>query len=203
MTQQSLRQTTCATCRSRECCSHFIVEVTGADVARIAQTLKLAPAQFVQALPLPSANPRLGFRLSQGGEVLHLALRKQRARVKLKPCVFLLSVGDGRKLCGLGELRPAQCQMFPVLPGGAFGADDIAPRLYQGAGCWRTWHLGELDLGAESAGLLAQRRAQEVYAQHVAAWNQHIAHQPEAFTAKLEHFLAFLMNRYAPTAPGA
>jgi Fe-S-cluster containining protein len=197
----SLRKTTCETCRTRECCSHFMITLTGEDVVRISQTLKIAPIQLAQATALPNADPQHGFVLKPGGAPLHLTLRKQKVRTKLKPCAFLLSLEGGRKLCGLGDLRPSQCQTFPVLQGGSLSDDEVAPRLYRGPGCWRTWHLGELDLIAESAALLQQRAAQRAYAVHVATWNERISQQHSAFEAKLEQFLAFIVNRYATPSP--
>lgn len=200
---QELRHTTCTACRTRECCSHFLIELTGADLQKISRTLRVAPAQFAEAVPYDKGNPKLGFTLAQGGERLHMVLKKQPVRVKLKPCVFLLTLKGGRKLCGLGDLRPDQCQMFPVLQ--VSGIHVTAPALYNGPGCWRTWHLGELNIAAETERLTAQQRAIAEYSAHITAWNQFVARQHSAFAATFPQFATFILNRYAesPALPPA
>jgi len=97
-------------CRAQNRCSRGAAGVTGADVVRISRTLAVEPWFFTQTAPAAVADP--------GGIVLD----KGRRRVTLTlanaahGCVFLLKTASGASCCGLGDVAPVACRLFPVDP---------------------------------------------------------------------------------------
>ncbi|MFF4172325.1 YkgJ family cysteine cluster protein [Streptomyces sp. NPDC001744] len=100
--------------------------VTGADIVRIARTLALEPAHFVQTAPAAADDPT--------GVVLDNARRRVNIRIAnaAHGCVFHVRTLEGSGRCGLGEQAPLTCRMYPVVPrtdGGAGPPDaETAPR---------------------------------------------------------------------------
>lgn len=87
-------------------CEHE-VDLSYADIARIATTLAIAPSRFVALAGPAPARPTLDL----GGHLAGLTLRHHRGR-----CVFLLTLASQRPLCGLGALAPAACLAHPTTP---------------------------------------------------------------------------------------
>ncbi len=97
-------------CRVQNCCASGASRVTGADIVRISRTLAVEPWLFTQTAPAAVDDP--------GGIVLD----KGRRRVTLTlanaahGCVFLLRTASGASCCGLGDLAPVSCRLFPADP---------------------------------------------------------------------------------------
>jgi hypothetical protein len=99
-------------------CTGGAVDVTGADIVRISRTLALEPWQFTQTAP------------AAAGEPDGIILDKSRRRVSLTlamaatGCVFSIWTGSGAGCCGLGDIAPTSCRIFPVDPGDNDLADN-------------------------------------------------------------------------------
>ncbi|GAA3637781.1 hypothetical protein GCM10022420_008810 [Streptomyces iranensis] len=97
--------------RAKTLCRRGPRYVTGADLVRIARTLALEPWHFTQTAPAAADDPT--------GVVLDNARRRVTLRVAnaAHGCVFHIRTLQGTGRCGLGDLAPASCRMFPALPG--------------------------------------------------------------------------------------
>lgn len=97
-------------CREQNRCSRGLVGVTGADIVRISRTLAVEPRHFTQTAPAAVDDP--------GGIVVD----KGRRRVTLTlasaahGCVFLVKPAGGASCCGLGDVAPVSCRLFPQDP---------------------------------------------------------------------------------------
>jgi hypothetical protein len=97
-------------CREQNRCSRRPVGVTGADIVRISRTLAVEPWRFTQTAPAAVDEP--------GGIVID----KGRRRVTLTlanaahGCVFLVKTASGASYCGLGDVAPLSCRLFPYDP---------------------------------------------------------------------------------------
>lgn len=97
--------------RAKRLCLRGPRYVTGTDLVRIARTLALEPWHFTQTAPAAADDPT--------GVVLDNARRRVNLRVAnaAHGCVFHIRTLEGTGRCGLGELAPVSCRMFPALPG--------------------------------------------------------------------------------------
>ncbi|MFO0744382.1 MAG: hypothetical protein U1F43_01760 [Myxococcota bacterium] len=170
----------CRACRTRDCCFDREVDLTGADVVRIAAALEVAPSTFATALPAPADDAR-AFALGAGRARLVLAQRAEPDG--RRACVFLLGLGSGRRLCGLGELAPTACRLHPSSADGP-GA------------CWRTFTADEV---APARRALADRLDAErgAWRARVAAWNEAMAARGGGRRAALDVFLDHVLARAA------
>jgi hypothetical protein len=106
-------------CRAQNCCARGAARVTGADIVRISRTLAVEPWQFTQTAPAAVDDP--------GGIVID----KGRRRVTLTlanaahGCVFLLRTASGASCCGLGDLAPVSCRLFPADPADPATGDPL------------------------------------------------------------------------------
>lgn len=94
--------------RAEHLCTRGPRYVTGSDIIRISRRLALEPWHLTQAAPA-AADDATGI-LTDGGRrcvTLRLANGPQ-------GCVFLLRTFGGAGHCGLGELAPVSCRVFPV-----------------------------------------------------------------------------------------
>jgi hypothetical protein len=85
-------------------------EITGADLVRIARTLAAEPWRFTQTAPAAADDP--------AGIVLDNGRRRVRLEVATAApgCVFMVRAMGGSGRCGLGDLAPLCCRMFPADP---------------------------------------------------------------------------------------
>jgi len=133
----------CEACRTRDCCRDRDAALTGADVARIARALEVAPTRFATTTPAAPGDARAF--LDPDGAPVRLVLRRRAEPDERTACVFLLALGSGRRLCGLGELAPTACRLHP--------AEGPTP-----GACWRTFSAAEV---APARAALGERLAAE------------------------------------------
>lgn len=186
----------CSTCRERTCCYVFGIEVTVSDAWRIATALGVAPEVFLAYYQVEG--PPRAFKLDRSGRMFRLVLERhpwlyhgytgetdgregaagqaegqapaeaEPPAERAKACCFLVRLPSGPHLCGLGSLRPAICQHFPVSRRGTIL--DV----YNGPGCVRAWTLAEVDYEEEVANA---RRFEEAVAEHerfLDEWNHYV-----------------------------
>lgn len=155
----------CAACAARTCCYHYRVSLTGHDLWRIAHTLDLPPARFA-AYVEAEAGSEDGFVLDPSGTRYELALAKSTETHRHGGCVFLVRTNDGAHRCGLGELRPDQCRLYP-----AYFHEGLARVINDPKGCWRPWSVGELDIEQERQRSADYERRRAEYQELLAVWN--------------------------------
>jgi hypothetical protein len=149
-------------CRAKTCCGAGVA-VTDADIARIATGLGVEPSDFVAPAPALAGDPA-AVRLGPSGPV------RLRIAVNEGGCVFLLRARSGAGRCGLGDLAPATCRVFPA----DVAAVEPSPRAETGCDC-REWTAADLDRD-ELAGVLASARADlQRWHARVAHWNAYAA----------------------------
>lgn len=185
------RHRICLTCRDKVCCSYYTISVTAQDLSRIARALQLAPADFLTYYPVPE--PEKGaFLLHPEGpwHVLTLA-RRPLPQETVSPCFFLVRTNDHQARCGLGDLKPGQCRVFP-----AGLADGFVYLVSEPAGCNRTWSHGDIDLEEERRRLEEFHREEAEYHRLVAEWNGRVRQGGRERSG--EEFCAFLVNRTSP-----
>jgi hypothetical protein len=84
------------------------VPLTIPELAAIAHTLALPASSFAELAPA-GISDLAPVTTTSGPKQL---LLRQRDGL----CAFLLQLGSGRRLCGLGDLAPASCRDFPRTP---------------------------------------------------------------------------------------
>ncbi len=91
-------------------CIHGPGEVNGADLVRIARTLAAEPWRFTQTAPAAPDDP--------AGVVVDKGRRRVRVEVAtaVQGCVFMIRAMGGAGRCGLGDVAPLCCRMFPADP---------------------------------------------------------------------------------------
>jgi Fe-S-cluster containining protein len=187
---RTARELACLSCREKICCSHYIVSVTGHDIWRIMRALQIAPADFLRYIELAGEAPGL-FQLAPDGPFCQLVLAKRELPEPLpSPCVFLLRTRDGQALCGLDDLRPGQCQSYPV-----FQDRDEIRLINDPQGCVRTWSHDDLDLPRERPRLQRLADQEAHHRDVVAAWNQRMRQDGRA--RSFNEFCSYLVNRQA------
>jgi len=97
-------------CRADSRCARGARYVTGADIVRISQTLALEPWHFTETAPAAAGDPT-GIVLDGGRRRVNLRLANAN-----HGCIFLVRTLTGAGRCGLGDLAPASCRMFPADP---------------------------------------------------------------------------------------
>jgi hypothetical protein len=176
----------CRACKTRDCCRSE-VGLSGADVVRIARALQVNPDHFAVLIAARGGEGRADelVRLGRRHEPHRLVLRRRETEPGRgdEACTFLLELRSGRRLCGLAELAPAACRLFPRDPDGG---------LHAGPGCWRAWTEEEAprDEAATTAAVAERTRWHAV----VAAWNARVAKLEGVDPAT---FLAHLFTAYA------
>jgi len=178
-------------CPKKTCCSHYLVYVTGDDVARIARTLAVPPWSFTTALP--SEPDEIGAFALDASQARHrLALVRTTFAPEEQPgCTFLVRASDAAARCGLGAGRPAPCRSFPSqLVDEALG--------FETSGCSCDW--SDVEPGAADIELLrAEGAARTVYASVVATWNDYVRTLAPDPALALRDFCRYLMDAYAPS----
>lgn len=99
----------CAHCPSK-CCG-FQIALTTVEVLRMAYTLRMSPASFVTVAPFTTGGAeRFAHALTLDDGPSMLVLRRTDGW-----CTHLLRAGSETARCGVYELRPAVCRLFPFL----------------------------------------------------------------------------------------
>lgn len=187
--QPEQKQAICADCLSRMCCYHYRVTITGFDLWRISQTLDIPAAQFVAYAPAGPESDS-GFQLVAGGECYELVLSKTADVRRHGGCVFLVKTRSGIHRCGLGELQPDACAIYPAY----IQEDGLLRVVNDPDGCWRSWSAHELDPERERRRFENYARHQKEYAEIVSQWNERVAHSQREYGSG--DFTGFLENCY-------
>lgn len=177
-------------CPNKTCCSHYLVYLTGDDVARIARTLAVPAWSFTVALP--SEPEAIGaFALDASPARHRLALVRTRLAPEDAPyCTFLVRASDGAARCGLGVGRPAPCRSFP-----AQMVDESI--VFESSGCTCDWsHVRPDDADIEL--LRAEESARNVYASVIATWDDYVSRLAPETTLTHRDFCRYLMDAYTP-----
>src|SRR5438552_8655569 len=164
------RETLWLSCRRKTCCNSLIL-TTGRDVWRISRALDAPPWSFLAYFQTGERTPD-AFMLGLQGGFFRLVLGKQPSRRKKMPppCVFLMRTQTGHNRCGLGELRPQVCKIFPL-------------EMWEGGICvlpntrcsCREWSLGDVNITEEREFVEQRRDDLMEYCSIVAQWNAHVA----------------------------
>ncbi|MDJ1134902.1 YkgJ family cysteine cluster protein [Streptomyces iconiensis] len=185
--------------------------VTGADIVRISRTLALEPWHFTQTAPAAANDPT--------GVVLDNARRRVNVRIAnaAHGCVFHILTSEGTGRCGLGELAPLSCRMFPTVPGRGTGHDGAPGPEEDGEGNGEENGAGDEAAGGDhggpgapgrpldAAGLAwAERRwaaDRDQWFETVARWNAlaEDADEPPG----VEDFQRYLLEAHAAREAGA
>jgi len=159
--------------------------VTGADIVRIARTLALEPWHFTQTAPAAADDPT-GIVVDEGRRRVNLRLANA-----AHGCVFLVRTLSGVGRCGLGDLAPAACRVFPADPAADAPAalrepkDSAEPELDQ-------------QLAEALRGWAADR---DHWYEVIARWNAQAANS--GGTYGLEDFQRYLLEAQAAREAGA
>jgi Fe-S-cluster containining protein len=181
------REQICLACSQKTCCSYYVVSVTARDIWRIMRAMEIAPGDFLRYYACDHEVPGC-FLLGAEGSFCDLVLAKQPLPEPLaSPCVFLVRTTDGHGLCGLGELRPGQCQSYPV-----FQQGDLLRLVNDAEACVRTWSHVDIEASRERPLLGRLASEEEEHRGLVAEWNRRVRVEPRERT--FDEFCAFLVN---------
>jgi len=136
------------------------VPLRGDEVVAIARALAVSPERFARLAPADGSQGLAVELAPDGSDARRIVLRRRPDGAGRTRCVFLLTAGSGRAICGLGELAPEACMAFP--------APAAAGRV---AGCWRSWEAGEIATPAHGE---ADDRAEGT----IARWNTIVRERP-------------------------
>ena len=106
------------------------------------------------------------------------------------PCIFLIQTNDGHGRCGLHDLRPAQCHIYPV-----FVEGETVTLVNDPSGCIRAWSYGDIDIDEEKARHARFAAFEAVHLRIVREWNRRI--QQDGSARSFEDFCAYLLNHCA------
>lgn len=178
-------------CRTKTCCSYYVVYPTGLDVWRIARQLQVAPWSFTKPVLAASPAPDT-FALDDSGHRFRLVLQKRQRRGRtLQPCVFLLQLNDGTARCSLGDLRPAACHTFPAL----MLDDEVQVRNDGGCTC-REWSIADIDDDRERRLLVNEQDERDTYCRVIANWNAFAVGHSADSPLDYRDFCRFLLDIY-------
>lgn len=123
----------CTACGN--CCSGGpgYVWLSEAELARIASFLGVSPQAAANACCRTIGN--------------RISLRELRNAAGQYDCIFLVEQPDGRRLCRIYDVRPAQCRAWPFWDGNLIDPDAwrIAGRKCPGIDRGRMWSADEID----------------------------------------------------------
>jgi hypothetical protein len=170
-------------CAAKSCCEREVV-VTAADIVRIARGLAVDPWHFVASAPATEDDPG-GLVLDQSGDRRRPVLMKS-----VVGCVFLIRTSSGAGRCGLGDLAPVSCRIFPADPAAA----KVTVRADPGCVC-RDWTDDDLE-AVELTGPLSMARLEGGRSDElIAKWNTYAATRGEAEPKPdLEDFLRYVLT---------
>jgi Fe-S-cluster containining protein len=184
----------CALC-TRRCCHNYLVVITGYDAWVIANGLRLAPEQFLIAVPQHDPSPR-GFRLGPDAQTFDIALDKAPARTKKKPCVFWVGMPSGVGRCGIYPYRPHVCQTYPATIQGG-----VAVRREDVLCADDAWRDGRLQAPIWRERLVRMQIEYDIYALAVARWNERVARASRPEQLSVLTYFTYLMHFYARLEP--
>jgi Fe-S-cluster containining protein len=179
----------CAACTHR-CCHNHLVTVSGYDAWLIASNLRLAPEQFLVAVPQESPEGG-GFLVDRSGQTYDIALDKARARTREKPCVFWIGLPGGIGRCGVYPFRPQVCQTYPAVlhEGRAERREDVmCPR--------PAWRDGTLRQPLWRRRLLAMHVEHDIYSLVAARWNDHVMRSASTDGVSLTGYYGYVLGFY-------
>jgi Fe-S-cluster containining protein len=179
-------------CRDKTCCYAALVVPTGYDAWRIARALDAPPWSFLMYFKSPAPR-RDAFALDRSGRRFRLALAKsQMLRREEQPgCTFLIRTRTGEHRCGLGDLRPTGCRVFPL------ELTEGLVRVQAGHGCTcRSWSLADVDTAAERQLLEARVRESEAYCDVVRAWNASVHGGDPGIDFSFVQYCEYLLATY-------
>lgn len=184
-------------CREKQCCFGAMVVPTGQDVWRIARRWDAPPWSFL--VYFETQVPRRdAFALDHSARRFRLALAKnpEIRQGGAAGCAFLVRTRTGEHRCGLGELRPMGCRVFPL----ESSEGMVGVQANHGCSC-RVWSLADVDTLTERP-LLEQRLAEsEAYCAAVARWNVEVAALPEAGARSFPEYCEYLLEVYDSRRP--
>ncbi len=182
------RSAICLSCQEKPCCSYYTVTVTTHDLLRITTTMQLAASDVLTCQPA-AEDDKSGFLLGPGGAKHAIALAKRDlVDETVSPCLFLLRTNDHHAICGLGDLRPAQCKTFPAyLSGGLVALAHNPP------GCVRAWSYGDIDVEEQQRELARACAEAAAHEALVERWNEQV--RADGRERLFEEFCAFAINR--------
>lgn len=173
-----------------QCCTTYIVPLTGYDVWRIVQAQRLAPELFVQREPEDYPTDT-GFLLRPVGSTYGLSLQHHHTRRNERPCVFLMQLREGVQRCGIYAHRPLACQTYPIhiqqeqpLP----REDMLCPP--------GSWSGAAHNPASWRERLQLQDQQWQQYAGVVRAWNDAVRARPVEQGYVLGQYLDYLVNAY-------
>ncbi|GLY86518.1 hypothetical protein Airi02_044470 [Actinoallomurus iriomotensis] len=177
-------------CRARTRCTRGARYVTGADIVRISRTLALEPWKFTQTAPATAGDPT------------GIVLDKGRRRVTLKlanaahGCVFSILTPSGAACCGLGDIAPVACRIFPIDP------KDGVPRVRPERTCdCHEWKLEDLDRGAVVKAMSTWTADRDHWFELVERWNALAAESDEE--SDIKDFQRYLLEAQSAREAGA
>ena len=181
---RSRREYAWLSCRAKACCARG-ADVTDADIARIATGLALDPINVVATEPAVDGDP-VAVALGPTRRVrLHLV-------TTTTGCVFLLRTRSGAGRCGLGDLAPAACRIFPADP----CRPEPAVRPEPGCTC-RRWT--ETDVA--DAPVVRANQELTAWRELIARWNAYAVEVAEGL--ELDDFLRYVLHVRAELDGGA
>jgi Fe-S-cluster containining protein len=160
-------------------------------VWRISQTLELPPWGFTRYTDAQSS-AELSFALDQSERRYKIVLAKQAGDAA---CVFLWRTPNGHAQCGLGDLRPMACKVYP-----ATLIDGILC-VGESAGCTcRVWALAHFDLEEEERQMRSAEHERAEYALIVRRWNDLVQRGAADRQFSYIEFCNYLLNVYSDRA---
>lgn len=178
-------------CRQKTCCVKRLVTVTGRDVWRISRALNVDPWTFLLYFKAPPGPDT--FILGHDDVQYRLALADEPSnrRSTMKPCIFLMRTRGGHHRCGLGQLRPFSCRVFP-----AQVADGVLYATPDTVCTCRRWALSDMDIEQERIIMDEFDDAREEYTAVLDGWNEFVRSTPLEQTFSLVDFCTVLMTMY-------
>ena len=190
MTQVSNRERICLSCSQKICCSHYVVQMSGREVYRITQALQLFPSDFLRYYEPESGGEELFLLSPEGPRYALMLARRELPEVLGGPCIFLIRTNEGHGRCGLHDLRPAQCHIYPV-----FVEGETVTLIQDPSGCLRAWSYGDIDIDEEKARHARFAGFQTEHVRIVREWNRRL--RQEGSSRSFEDFCAYLLNHCA------
>ncbi|MCW2859713.1 MAG: hypothetical protein JWP48_1421 [Actinoallomurus sp.] len=177
-------------CRAKTRCARGARLVTGADIIRISRTLALEPWHFTQTAPAVAGDPT-GIVLDKGRRRVFLKLANA-----THGCVFSVRTPSGASCCGLGDIAPTSCRIFPA------DTKDGAPAIRPEPGCdCREWKLEDLDQEALTEALRTWSADRDHWFEVVARWNALAAESDSELG--IEDFQRYLLEAQCAREAGA